>query len=125
MVAAIRDYDEDHMLERGLAVMRHHVVGEQQENLMNFKAAYGASPQTCVAIWRDMWDSDNAQITIGAESNLDHFFWALHFIRAYPLERNMAGHVGVSRRTLMKWVKDYVMRLSLLKEQKVRLCKFC
>lgn len=121
MVPSIRDYGNNDMLEQGLQAIGHHVVGEDRENYHNFKASYGASPAATSTIWKDLWDSNNAEITIGPESKLLHFFWALHFLRAYPLERNLAAYFRSNRKTIMKWAKLYITKISLLKNQKVSL----
>lgn len=121
MVAARRLFEADYLLEYGLRVVGHGLVGANHENHLNFKAAYGVSPRACVALWQDMWDSQHPEITIGPGASLDHFFWCLHFIRAYPLERNMAGYLRANRRGMMRRVKEYVTMISLMKDQKIKL----
>ena len=121
MVAARRLYDSEYLLEYGLRLIGHKCVGEAKENKANFKAAHGLSARAALAVWCDMWDSQDDHIKIGPEAKLEHFFWTLHFLRAYPLERNLAAYMGAHRRTVMKWVKTHVTKISLLKPFKIRL----
>ena len=118
-MVAMRDYTNAELLQCGLEVIGHHVVGSDDENHQNFKAAYGVNTTACAVLWRALWDSVNPEIIVGPASNLFHLFWALHFLRAYPLERNMAAYFRVSRRTLTKWTKVWVHNISLLKAEKI------
>ena len=106
-------------MEHGLALMGHPQVKNCAENLANFRAAHGVSPATCSCLWKDMWDNNNPEVEIGPNSNVDHFFWALHFLKAYPLERNIAGIFRANRFSLMERVLEYLTMIALQKHNKV------
>lgn len=120
MVAARRIFDADCMLEHGLCVIGHKLVADWNENCLNFKAAFGANPRACADLWKDMWDDTRPEITIGPDSQLDHFFHCLHFLCVCPAERNMAANLAVDRGSMMHAVREQATMMSLVKNRKVR-----
>lgn len=119
MVAALREFDEDYMLERGLHLGNHRLVGSQVTNLRRFKCLYGASPATVADLWEDLGQTASAEARRSPNAKLDHLFCALHFLKAYPKEHNLAGKFGRNEKTVRNWVHEYVTKIALLKSEKV------
>lgn len=114
--------NEAFMRERGLQVIGHRVMQSMQENMANFKCAYGASPACLAAIWNDMLQSNDNNIRLDANARVDHLFWTFHFLKAYPKGRNMSAGLKASQKTIMMHIKQYIGRLAILMQTKVRSC---
>ena len=119
MVAARRIFDADALLEHGLRVTGHRLVADWNENLLDFKAAFGVNPRACATLWKDMWDDARPEVTIGPDSTIDHLFHCLCFLRAHPLERNLAANLASNRGSLMRCVREHATMISLVKDIEV------
>lgn len=119
MIAPFAVVNEAFMMEHGLRVIGHRMMQSMRENLANFKCAYGASPACVVAIWNDMLQSDDIIIQLDRNAKVDHLFWTLHFLKAYPKGRNMSAALRASQKTIMVYVKRYIEKISNLMNTKV------
>lgn len=107
------------MMEHGLRLIGHRILANNRENLANFRQAYGASPQTAAAIWIDLRDCSDDEVSLEPTAKLDHLFWTFHFLRVYPKQRNMTAVFGSCSKTMMYWIKHYIYKIAMLKNFKV------
>jgi len=120
MVAAFNTLSSTEILQFGLQVVGFD-VGRQQRtraktNLERFRAAFGASPLACSAIFRD--------IQLIPESPMikpDCFFFlvAMNWLAIYNKEAIMAGMFKCDEKTLREKIKLYVDAIASLKSEKI------
>lgn len=115
------------MLHHGLRVIGHRLMGSDEENVANFRQAYGASPESAARIWTDFRQSTDERIRLDPMgASIEHLFWTFYFLKTYPKQRNLTAAFRTRcSKTLMKWIKHYVFKLSMLKESKVSCQKVC
>lgn len=111
--------DAAYMLNYGLRLIGHRIKESQNENMANFKCAFGASPLAATMLWEDLCQSVDPEICLDGTDRLHHFFWALYFMRVYPKGRNLVATLQSCQKTIMYWVKRQVGKIALLKEHKV------
>jgi hypothetical protein len=54
------------------------------------------------------------------DTKLDYLFWALFFLRRYPLESDLAARLGKDPTTVRKWVWTIIFGLQGLKAEKIK-----
>lgn len=91
------------------------------ENVANFRQAFGASPDSAANIWMDLRQSTDENIRLDSTgASIAHLFWTFYFLKTYPKQRNLtAAFRSRCSKTLMRWIKHYIYKLSMLKEYKV------
>jgi hypothetical protein len=83
-----------------------------------FKRRFGAEPESCEAIFRDLQETDIEDARVDSPKPHE-LLCALNYLKEYPLESNLAGNFSKSERTAMKWAHFYVKKLQGLKADKV------
>lgn len=95
-------------------------VDVKRKHRDRFKSAYGASPSTCSAIFRDIQLRDIGAATI-TEVNVKHFLVTLFWLKWYPTEVMMLLQFGVEcEKTIRKWIWSYCLAIQALYSYKVR-----
>jgi hypothetical protein len=85
--------------------------------MLDFYSLFGASPKICSILWQMILHKNNNGLQDGASP--EHLLWALLFMKTYTTEPIMCSMVGVSRKTLRKWVWWVVDQLSNLEDKVV------
>ena len=89
-------------------------------NERRWSANYGASPNTCQAIWALITGS--SPLPNGA--SFYHLLWGLLFLKTYMIEAVVSGMVGVDEQTYRKWVWIIIPRIAALKPSVVSIFIF-
>lgn len=100
------------------------VIGEgilhRSGNERSFVALFGIRPFMIYQLWR-LIDEDQRTMEGGMIAP-KHLMWALLFMRHYNTEEVLASMVGVTEKTLRKWVWIAVDRISRLQLVRKVLC---
>jgi hypothetical protein len=89
-------------------------------NLERFRGSYGASPETCAAVFEDLQTTNIADAHM-TKPNPRDFLMTFNWMKTYKTENQLAGHFGCVEKTARKWIWEYTGRIRALKEQKVSL----
>jgi hypothetical protein len=91
------------------------------KSVERFKAFFGSHPVVYAAIWEDLQTTEIAEARIDDfKTNADQFLMAIHFLKCYPTEAQLAGLFQICEETARKWVWFYVKKIQALKRGKVR-----
>ena len=115
------------MLRHGLLLLQ---VDDQMQasrqrstNVGVFKKHFGPHPLHAARVWAEMLTcqvSCPAAFVTPAQANVNGFFYALHFLRSYPVnEDNAATRWRICAQTLRKKVWFFVEKLAALAELKI------
>ena len=84
--------------------------------LVEWKAAFGHRPIVCLEAWIMIRkEAGNKKLSV------NHYFWALYWMRTYETETNAARQVGSNPKTLREKVKLVVGLLSQKMHKRVGL----
>jgi hypothetical protein len=86
-------------------------------SIRRFRAAFGASPESCCKIFADLQTIEPAT---RMKHNAAYFLMTLQWLSTYMVEEILAGIYKLSEKTVRKWIWDYTKAIQALKEQKVR-----
>jgi hypothetical protein len=92
--------------------------GHREMNVECFLAHFGASPETCSAIFVDLQTTHIATARI-AKPDILYLLMAINWLKTYPTEAQMAGIFKVDEMTVRTHVWKYVRAIQALKGQKV------
>ena len=108
-------------LQLGLEIAGHKYAG-QTLNLRRFRSVYGVRPEACAEAWNDL-----LQFTPNMPNGCHpcHLFWFLKFLRQYPTEHQLAGHVHSTEETVRFLVWFIGLAIRDLKPRKVRSVVHC
>jgi hypothetical protein len=84
-----------------------------------FRAHFGASPETCSAIFVDLQTTHIATARI-AKPDVLYLLMAINWLKTYQTESQMAGTFKVDEKTVRTHIWKYVRAIQALKGQKVR-----
>ena len=132
----VQIYTPDEVLSEGLVVAgfdhaRQKRV-QRKTNVERFVDYFGVAPAVYAEIWEDLQTtsivfraSNGALVparmdTTMASVTLQNFLLALHFIKAYPTEKQRAGKSGRCERFMRKWGWYFLERIAALKKKKVK-----
>jgi hypothetical protein len=106
-------YSPDEMRDQGLAAVG---LGELSARLKlrRFKGSYGCTPKAASVLRNRLVV---ASPTTGG--TVTKFFWAVYFLRNYPLEGCMQSMFKAHPDTIRYWVWNFIYKLQGLKEQMV------
>jgi len=93
-----------------------------KKNRERFHAHYGTSPLVVAVIWEDLLTTDLEAASVDPEEDgtcIDHLFWALCFLKCYPVENVAEGSMKVCDKTFCKWVWFYIRKLCALRKLKI------
>jgi hypothetical protein len=108
------------ILRLGLEVASGYNVNQKCETtkLLKFRAKYGASPNTCEEIFRDIQNDDLHQHRI-SKPNIIYFLMAMDWLKSYDTEENLATSYNVHVQTVRKWTQTYAKVIAAMKSNKV------
>jgi hypothetical protein len=116
---------EDQILVQGLKLFnfeeyRTENVNDRQNN-ERFKAHFGSLPIVYARIWTALQEIDDPQASILYERGVTirKFLMAIHFLKCYPTESQLAGVFRMSERTARTWVWYFLKKIQALKQHKV------
>jgi hypothetical protein len=89
----------------GFPLIRQSVTHETQ--MRRFMAHFGTCPVTCAAIFADLQTTPNATARL-AKPDITYFFMALHWLKTYGTEAQIAGTFKFDEKTVRNSVKKYV-----------------
>lgn len=89
-----------------------------ETNIENFRANFGVGPKTCRAVFKDFQRTDIEDAHIDNPSSF-YFLVALYWMKAYPREKQMAGHFDRDEKTLRIQIRKYVGAIAALKGLKI------
>ena len=81
--------------------------GLSSTTFRSWRSNYGHRPKVVLKAWRRIEDEACKKRYKAA-----HFFWALHFMKSYDIEDNLAAKFGVTPKTFRKRVKQLMHLLS-------------
>lgn len=111
-------FSADEFLHLGLSFFFHEDITQRnchRINLDRFRKHFGCSPTVCNRIFADLQTAG-----IVAKPKPKCLLMALHHLKAYPKDSNLAGPFFVSEKTALHQAKQYVEKIAALKETKVR-----
>ena len=88
-----------------------------KRNRRRFRSYYGTTPLGCSLVWRDLVDEG----IIEAKSQPVHFLWAIHYLKTYKTQENLAAFCRCKEETAIKWCWHYIRAIKKLKALKVSL----
>ena len=94
---------------------------QHNRNVEEFVKFTGVHPESCTMIWNALV-ARNLIDNIAAQPK--HLILALRFLKAYDYEHELANMFVMSARTVRKWVRYFVVRLSELKSEVVSVHRF-
>ena len=92
---------------------KHHV------STAKFVKLYGATPETCSEVWKDLTGHPNAIVNVGSGGKPQHLLLALRFLWKYQEQSDLAQFFGQTEKTVAKWLRIYVVKLAILLQSKV------
>jgi hypothetical protein len=85
-----------------------------------FAADFGAKPHVLCQIWEDLQTTTiEAARLLPEERNLEHFLYAMHFLKAYPTEKQRQNKWNVCDRILRDTGWLFVAKMAALQELKI------
>lgn len=81
--------------------------GLSSTTFRSWRSNYGHRPIVVYEAWRRIEDEARSK-----RYKTAHFFWALHFMKSYDIEDNLAAKFGVTPKTFRKRVKQLMDLLS-------------
>jgi hypothetical protein len=114
----------DQMLVQGLRLVGFNLQRvqnvSQKENLARFRAHYGSNPIVYTKIWEDLQVTPCHDALVDCKhADLALFLMAIHFLKCYPTEAQLAATFRVCERSVRKWCRYYACKIQALKEVKV------
>ena len=100
-----------------------HVIIERNED--RFVYMFGAFPDVCSLIFRDIQDADISPNTAINKANPKHFLMCLYWLKRYQVETAISAVFGYHEDTVRKWIWRYAEAIQGLKEHKVSSFYFC
>jgi len=98
----------------------------QLSNIKRFATWYGSRPNVVAKMWEALQTTPVAAARIDhRRHDLDDFLMALHFLKAYPVERVLSGIFKICEKSARKWCWFFCSKLAALKGEKVRYRKSC
>lgn len=94
-------------------------VCRHEMNVERYMANFGASPETCSAIFLDLQTTHIPTARID-KPNVQYLLMAINWLKTYRTESQMAGTFKVDEKTVRNQVWKYVRAIQALKGQKVR-----
>jgi hypothetical protein len=89
-------------------------------SVAKFTKFYGATAATCAEMWKDLTEHPDPSVNVGSKGKPKHLLLALRFLWKYQEQNDIAQFFGIQcDKTVGKWVKIYVTKLSLLLQSKV------
>jgi hypothetical protein len=119
-------YSCDEILEQGLLAVG--IVDPsticRESNLESFRSHYGSNPIVYAQIWEDLQTTEIEEAKISgavANTGLDYFLMAIHFLKCYPTEQQQVSRFRVSDRTAREWTWFFLKKVQVqaLKAEKV------
>ena len=87
-----------------------------------FLAKYGTTPKVVAIIWDKLNTTINDNIRLKSEEKkLDKFLQALHWMKTYPTEMDLANSAAGTPKTIRKWILFFGSKIQALKAELVRL----
>ena len=80
-------------------------------NLRTFLAFFGISPLLIFRLWRLIVEESNQECITPK-----HLMWTLLFLRCYSREEELATRIGVTEKTMRKWVWIVISKLGRIKK---------
>lgn len=131
------DLTPEDFKKKGMEILQKPLDGGSEKICRRrFVASFGATWITCAALWQKCLSSSDetfvADVTTFDQTNWKfdrkkpaykpkHLLWALHFMKCYPTENQMASTVNEDEKTLRKWVWIFIDALAGLKSEVVSL----
>lgn len=86
-----------------------------------FAADFGAKPHVLCQIWEDLQQTTiNEAYLSPDERNIDHFLYAMNFLKAYPTEKQRENKWHVSDRILRDSGWSTIAKIAALQEDKIK-----
>lgn len=83
-----------------------------------FRENFGCSVRVCHSLWNLLKKTDN----LPSNGRLEHFLWALMFLKIYGTEKVMCSRAGgVDKDTFRKWTWLFVDAIASLESSLVRM----
>lgn len=95
----------------------------ETKNLNRFRDFYYADPATCENLFQALGTTDILAARIEKPKPC-YLLLALNYLKQYKTKFSLAGFLGVSENTAMKWAKVYVSKIQALKVAMVRSISF-
>jgi hypothetical protein len=95
-----------------------------ETNLNRFRDSYGALPQSCSQMLRDIQAEDMGEFRI-LKPNVIHLLLCLCWLNTYHTESQMAGMFKVAENTVCKWCWKNAKAIQALKSKKVSNANNC
>lgn len=117
----------DEVLFRGLVLVGFSAIRQgkvsRSTNLGRFRSHYGSNPSVYAKIWEDLQTLPIPEAHIDSREgqfiNLDNFLLAMHFLKCYPTETQLAASFKVCEKTAGKCSWFFAQRVRALKTAKV------
>ena len=77
------------------------------DEIRSFKALYGARPEICLVLYRKLREVD-------CRPTIEHFLWAMAFLKLYHSEDDFAKRFHVTRKTFREHVWRIVRKIASL-----------
>lgn len=71
-----------------------------KEEISNFRAMFGCSPDVALILWYRLKQND----LIPDKGTLTHFLWTLMYVKTYPKWKTMSRLTGSDPKTMRYWI---------------------
>jgi len=109
--------DTDTVLVKGLLILGYGPKRlSRRTQTKRYKEHFGCHPNVFALIWHDLKTGQH----VPQKTTIDHFFWALFFLRKYPTEGDLASRFQKYPITLRKWIWTLIFGIQELKADKIK-----
>ena len=94
---------------------------QRHTSVCRFKSHYGASPEICAVIWKDLISTDIEEARVALASGaLEKFFLCMYFLKTNATDEKLSFFSRVCEKPARKLVWMFATKLQALKAKKVR-----
>lgn len=113
------------ILSKGLGLINMNQDSQDRKmfktRVVYFKAHFGLHPYHVARVWKQLLETDieEARVLPRVLDEIKYFFMALHFLKRYKTELELAAMFQINEKTAREWMWYYVRKIGALKAEKI------